>query len=147
MPTPVEIQPHDQAVVDAVAAAGRPVGFASAPDGALEDLRSVAGPHEYVVVWPISGQRLASSVVDSVGDAELVYQTTIVARTAMGARWLISRIEAELYGVAIPGRVVVRVTPDETGDVRPDQDLVLDDGQPVYIATPRWRLWTSTPHS
>lgn len=136
----VDLQPHDQAVIDAIETIGKPVGFAEAPDGALDGVRDRTGP-DYVIVYPLSGLRRPSSANDSVGDADLVYQTTVVARRPDGARWLVSRIETALYGIAIPGRSLVRITPDEIGDVRPDDDIT----PPVFIATPRWRLWTTTP--
>ena len=107
----------------------------------VEALQDTASPGpDYVILYPISGQRLPSSANDSAGDADLVYQTTIVARRPEGARWLISRIETALYAVTIPGRYVVRITCDEVGDVRPDDDV----DPPVYLATPRWRIWTTT---
>ncbi|MCU1488291.1 MAG: hypothetical protein JWN67_5037 [Actinomycetia bacterium] len=141
---PVEILPHDLAVIEALETIGCPVGFAEAPEGAVEALTTTTGGPDYVVLYPLPSQRMASSIDDSVGDVALVYQTTIVARLPEGARYLIDKIEAALYTVAVPNRAVVRITPDDVGDVRPDNDLqLLNSGGPVFIATPRWRLWTS----
>jgi hypothetical protein len=139
--TVVEILPHDLAVVAAIETIGKPVGLAEAPDGALEAITEGDGP-DYVIVYPISGLRSAISLVDATGDVELVYQTTIVARRPEGARWLIDRIESALSGLTVDDRHIVRVTPDEVGQVRPDTDLTPH----VYMATPRWRLWT-TPNA
>jgi hypothetical protein len=140
--TVVEILPHDLAVVAAIETAGKPVGLAEAPDGALEALTETDDGPDYVILYPISGLRSPISLVDATGDVELVYQTTIVARRPEGARYLIDKIETALLEVAVDGRHVVRVTADEVGQVRPDTDLTPH----VYLATPRWRLWT-TPNA
>jgi len=134
----VDILPHDQAVLDALGTVGLEVGFAEAPAGALDGVRERTGG-DYIVLYPIVGSRRSSSLDSVDDDADLIYQTTIVAREPEGARARIADIEAALAAVAIPGRVVVRVTPAGTGDVRPDPDVK----PAVFIATPRWRLWTT----
>lgn len=134
--TVVEILPHDLAVVDALESIGKPVGFATAPDGALDGVRLRNGP-DYIVLYPISGSRFGPLSGDD--DVELVYQTTLVARDPGGARWLIDKIETALAGVAIDGRSVLWVTVDDVGAVRPDEDV-----QPaVFYATPIWRIGTT----
>lgn len=138
--TPVEILPHDLAVKTALETIGKPVGFSEAPAGALDALRAGTG-EDYIILDPISGLRQPTSAKDSEGDAVLVYQTRIVAQLPEGARDLIALVETALRVVEIPDRIVVRVTADEIGQVRPDNN---DQVKPtVFLATPRWRLWTT----
>lgn len=134
--TPVEILPHDLAVMAALETIGRPVGFAAAPPGALEGVRSRDG-EDYIVLYPISGLRDGSLADDN--DVELVYQTTIVGQAPEGVRWLIDQIESALAGVTIAGRSVLKVSADDIGAVRPDEDVQ----PPVFIATPVWRIGTT----
>lgn len=130
----VALLPHDLAVIDAVEAIGKPVGFAEAPAGALEGVRTRTGP-DYVIVYPISGVR-DGSLGDPFTDADLVYQFTCVGRLASGARWLVDRIETALLSLAITGRVVTQVVPEDGGQVRPDEDV----DPAVFVATPRFRI-------
>lgn len=139
--TVVDMQEHDQALVSALETLNRPVGYSEAPEGALEAVKNLTG-QDYVILYPISGERQATSAKDSVGDAVLVYQTTIVGRSAAGVRWLIDKVETALAGVSIPNRAVIRLTPDRVGDVRPGEHRTVND-TPVFLATPTWRLWTS----
>jgi hypothetical protein len=134
--TVVAILPHDQAVLDALEATGRPVGFAVAPEGALDGVRTHTGP-DYLIVYPISGLRAGSMAGDE--EVALVYQTTIVGRTAAGVRWLVDQVEAALQSVAVPGRTVIRAAAENIGDVRPDNDIT----PPVFLATPRFTVWTT----
>jgi hypothetical protein len=136
--TLVELLPHDLAVLAALETIGKPVGFAAAPDGALEAVRARTGP-DYMVLYPLNSVR-DGSLADPWMDADLVYQVTCVGRLAAGVRWLTDRIEPALAGVSIAGRAVVQVTPEDGGQVRTDFDLT----PPVFIATPRYRI-TSVP--
>lgn len=126
---------HDQAFVDAIdTALTNPVGYAQAPEGALDGVRHRTGP-DYVIVYPTPGVRDGSAADDDA--AELVYQTTIVGRSPDGVRWLVDRIETALATVTVAGRAVT-VRQDSTGDVRPDEDVQ----PPVFYATPTWRVTT-----
>lgn len=136
MRTTVDVFPHDQAVLDALRTIGRPVGFALAPDGALEGVRTRTGP-DYLVLYPLNTGR-AGGLADPYDEAELIYQVTAVGRTAAGVRWLVDQIEPALLGVTIPGRSVAWVQPDDDSGVRPDFDTT----PPVLIATPRFRIRT-----
>ena len=134
----VDISAHDAAVLQALEVLDRPVGFAEAPEGALEAVRDRSG-EDYVIVYPVSGTRPASSAADGDGDADLVYQTTVVAKDPMAARFLIQRIDQALRAMVVEGRAIVRFRPDVVGDVRRDDTVQ----PPVFIATPRWRVWTT----
>jgi hypothetical protein len=140
----VPILPHDRAVVDALEAmpGDHPVGYVAAPPGALDGVLAGAGP-DYVVVYPISGLR-SGSLRDPYEDVDLVYQTTIVGRLPDGVRDLIDKVEAALADVTIPGRRVRhRVRPENVGDVSRDKDIPEPGAGPVFVATPRWRLFTT----
>lgn len=132
----VAVLPHDQAVLDALATLGKPVGFAEAPAGALDGVRLRTGP-DYVIVYPISGLRDGTVAADD--ELALVYQMTVVGRAPQGVRWLVDRIEPVLRTVAIAGRSVLRVECVGLGDVRPDNDI----DPPVFFATPQWSLRTT----
>lgn len=133
----VDLYPHDQAVLTALATIGKPVGFAEAPAGALEGVQAGTGP-DYMVVYPMAGGQRDGSLGNPYTDAELVYQITCVGRLASGARWLVSRVETALLGASITGRAVLQVIPEDTGAVRADTDV-----EPaVFLATPRFRIQT-----
>lgn len=132
----VALLPHDKAVIAAVATIGKPVGFAAAPAGALAGVQNKTGP-DYAIVYPLTAGR-DGSLGDPYTDADLVYQITCVGRLADGVRWLVDQIEPALLSVAITGRSVIQITPEDGGQVRPDFDV----DPPVFIATPRFRLST-----
>lgn len=138
MSTIVKPLAHDLAVITALETIGKPVGFAQAPAGALEGVQDGTGD-DYMCLYPLNSLR-DGSLGDPYSDGEFVYQVTCVGRLAAGARYLTGRIEAALAGVAITGRVVTQVIPEDDGAVRPDFDVT----PAVFIATPRWRI-TSVP--
>lgn len=133
-PSTVAALPHDLAVLAALGTVGKPVGFANAPAGALEGVRTGTGP-DYYVLYPINTVR-DGTLGDPWKDGELVYQVTCVGRLAKGARWLADRAEPALQGVTVAGRTVTQVIPEDGGQVRPDFDVT----PPVFVATPRFRL-------
>ena len=137
MPTIVQPLPHDLAVIAALEAIGRPVGFAEAPDGALAAVQAGTGP-DYMLVFPLNSLR-GGSLGDPYSDGEFVYQITCVGRLAAGVRYLVGQLESALAGVSITGRSVLQVTPEDDGGVRPDTDVT----PAVFIATPRYRLSTT----
>lgn len=132
----VALLPHDLAVIVALETIGKPVGFGEAPAGALAGVQDRTGP-DYYVLYPLNTVR-DGSLGDPYTDAELVYQITCVGRLAAGARWLVDQIEPALLTVAIAGRSVTQVIPEDGGQVRPDFDLT----PPVQLATPRYRITT-----
>lgn len=138
MRTTVDVFPHDQAVLSALESIGHPVGFALAPEGALEAITKppFSGP-DYLILYPLNTGR-AGGMADPYDEAELIYQVTVVGRLAAGVRWLVDKIEPALLGVEIPGRSVAWVQPDDDSGVRPD----FDTKPPVLIATPRFRIKT-----
>lgn len=136
MRTTVDLLPHDKAVKAALETIGKPVGFAVAPAGALKAVQDRTGP-DYLVLYPLNTVR-DGSLGDPYSDAELIYQVTVVGRTAEGVRWLVDQIEPALLGVTVTGRVVTQVRPEDDSGVRPD----FDTDPPVLIATPRFRLET-----
>ncbi len=136
MTTIVALLPHDLAVIAALQTIVMPVGFAEAPAGALAGVQARTGP-DYIIVYPLQAQR-DGTLGDAFSDAELVYQFTCVGRLASGVRWLVDQIEPALASVAITGRAVLQVIPEDGGQVRPDFDL----DPPVFLATPRFRLVT-----
>lgn len=140
MSTIVEPFPHDAAVLDALKTIGRPVGFATAPNGALEAVRATPPGPGYFILYPIGGGSRSGPVGDPYADAELVYQITTVARLPDEVRWLVGKIEPALAAVTVAGRVIYRVQPDDLEGVYPDRDLT----PPVFYGTPRYRLY-STP--
>ncbi len=137
MTTVVNLLPHDLAVIAALQTIGKPVGFAEAPAGALAGVQARTGP-DYVIAYPLQSQR-DGTLGDPYSDADLVYQFTCVGRLAAGVRWLVDQIEPALATVAITGRAVLQVVPEDGGQVRPDFDL----DPPVFIATPRFRISTT----
>lgn len=136
MRTTVDLLPHDLAVKAALETIGKPVGFAQAPAGALEGVRTRSGP-DYLVLYPLNTVR-DGNLGDAFTDAELIYQVTVVGRTAAGVRWLVDQIEPALLGVTVADRAVTMVRPEDDSGVRPD----FDTDPPVLIATPRFRLYT-----
>lgn len=137
----VDLYPHDTAVLDALRGLHIPVGFAEAPEGALEQLLDIDDPlTAYVALDPITTTR-SGSAIDPNEDAQLTYQVRIVAVLPETARALVSEVEDALRSVAIPGRVVVLFQPVDGGAVRPD--LVTPK---VFLATPRFRFWTTPDH-
>lgn len=142
--TVVELLPHDQSVVTALEAiaGGHPVGFAKNPPGALLGVQQATGP-DFYTVWPISGLRDGPSG-DPFADVDLIYQINCIGRDADGVRWLQDRIEPALATVAIPGRSVLQIAPEDSGALRPDEDLRPElDGPGVQIVTPRYRISTT----
>lgn len=129
--------PHDLAVIAALESidGDHPVGFALAPEGALEAVRSTEGNHDYMILYPLNSTR-DGSLGDAWSDADLAYQVTCVGRLPAGARWLADRIESALLGIEVAGRKIVNVIPDDSGQVRIDTDVQ----PPVYLATPRFTL-------
>jgi hypothetical protein len=134
--TTVDLLPHDQAVIAALETIGQPVGFAEAPAGALEGVRSRSGP-DYLLLFPLNALR-DGSLADPFAEVDLSYQVTCVGRLAAGVRWLVDQIEPALLAVAITGRAVTQVVPEEGGQVRTDFDV----DPPVFSATPRYRITT-----
>lgn len=134
--TIVQPLPHDLAVIAALETIGKPVGFAAAPEGALEAVQDRTGP-DYMIAYPISSGR-DGSLGDPWADADFHYQITCVGRLADGVRYLAGQLEAALAGVSITGRSVLQVEVTDDGAVRPDNDVT----PPVFIATPRVRLST-----
>lgn len=132
----VALLPHDLAVIDALEAIGKPVGFADAPPGALEGVRTRTGP-DYLILYPIDTNR-DGSLGDPYTHAELVYQVTCVGRVAAGVRWLVDQVESALLTVTVTGRSVTQVIPEDGGQVQVDRDVEPD----VFYATPRYRLVT-----
>lgn len=143
MTTIVQALPHDLAVIAALGtiAGSHPVGFAHAPTGALDAVRQGTGP-DYLVLYPLNSLRDGSSE-DPFADGEFVYQITCVGRLADGVRYLVGQLEAALAGVSIAGRSVMQVIPEDDGAVRPDMDVIQENGLPVMIATPRYRISTT----
>lgn len=136
MRTTVDLLPHDLAVIAALETIGKPVGFAAAPTGALEGVQNGTGP-DYMILWPLNTVR-DGNLGDPYPDAELIYQITCVGRLAAGVRWLVDQVEPALLTVAVAGRAVTQVRPEDDSGVRRD-----DDVEPaVFLATPRYRLST-----
>lgn len=135
MRTVVPLLPHDLAVIAALETIGKPVGFAEAPDGALEAVQGRSGP-DYMVLYPLNTVS-DGSLGDPNTDVDLVYQVTCVGRLAAGVRWLMDRIEPALWSVSIPDRAVFDLEVD-AGTIRADQDL----SPTVFLATPRITLST-----
>jgi hypothetical protein len=135
--TIVEPLPHDLAVVDALETIGKPVGFAQAPANALNS--SGLPVQDYITLYPIGGGRRDGTIDDPYGEAQLVYQTTIVGRLPDGVRWIAGQIEEALLGVTVAGRSVIQVVPEDLEGVFADRDV----GPPhPFYSTPRWRIWT-----
>ena len=131
--------PHDLAVVDALETTGKPVGFARAPDGALDGVLAGTGS-DYYVVYPIGGGRRDGSIGDPYADVELVYQITVIGRLPEGVRYLTGLIEPALLGTTVANRVVSLVIPEDLEGVFADRDV----GPPhPYYSTPRYRLVTT----
>ena len=146
MTTIVQPLPHDLAVIAALEATvvadddgtlvPVTVGYATAPEGALEAVQNRTGP-DYLIAFPLNSLR-DGTLADPFRDGEFVYQITCVGRLAAGVRYLVGQLEAALAGITITGRSVLQVIPEDDGAVRPDTDVV----PPVFIATPRYRLST-----
>lgn len=136
MSTIVKPLPHDLAVIAALETTGKPVGFAEAPEGALEGVRLRTGP-DYYVLYPLTSRR-DGSLGDAYSDGEFVYQVTCVGRLASGVRYLAGLLEPALAGITITGRKVIQTVPEDDSGVRPDTDVTPH----VFIATPRYRLVT-----
>lgn len=135
------IMDHDLAVVAALAAdtaLNRPVGYVDAPAGALTNL--LAGEPGYIIVYPLPGGWRDGVAVDPYADIELVYQMTCVDRLPQAAQWMADRIEAALTALTVTGRTVLWVTPVAPVGVTRDDSLA---GEPLYIATPRYRIATT----
>lgn len=138
MGTPVDLYPHDQAVLDALGALGLPVGLSEPAEGAYEALISETTPGPaYLVVHPINDTRSGSTLAPY-EDIRATYQITIVDRAAETVRALVSDVESALQAVTIPGRAVVAFQPVDGGGVRPDPIRPL-----VFVATPRFAFWTT----
>ena len=132
--------PHDLAVVDALETTGKPVGFARAPEGALDGVLAGTGS-DYYTLYPIGGGQRDGSLSDPYADAEFVYQITITGRLPEGVRYLAGLIEPALIGATVTGRTITQVIPEDLEGVYADRDV----GPPhPYYSTPRYRL-TTTP--
>ena len=132
----VALLPHDLAVKTALETIGKPVGYGAAPAGALAGVQSKTGP-DYLIVYPLNTTR-DGSLSDGYTQADLVYQITCVGRLPAAVRDLADEAEAALLTVAVTGRAVIQVVPEDGGQVRPDFDV----DPPVFIATPRFRIRT-----
>lgn len=142
--TIVEPDLHDLAVIARLQAipGGHPVGYAKAPDGALGAVLDGTGP-DYMILYPLTGSTLDGSIADPYADARFAYQITVVGFTAEGVRWLVGQIPAALATVAIAGRSVTQIVPDDLGAVREDRDVVTNESTGVLIATPRYSIHTT----
>lgn len=139
MRTIVTPLPHDLAVKAALETTGKPVGFAQAPDGALDGVIDGTGD-DYYVLFPIGGGRRDGSLGDPYADGEFVYQITIVGGLPEGVRHLAGLIEPALIGVTVTGRVITQVIPEDLEGVFADKDV----GPPhPFYSTPRYRLATT----
>jgi hypothetical protein len=134
MPSTVDLLPHDLAVIAALETIGKPVGFAEAPPGALEGVRTRTGP-DYYCVYPLNTAR-DGSLGDPFTQADLIYQVTCVGRLAAGVRWLVDQLEPALHTVTVAGRQIIGVRPSDDAGVRTDFDTT----PPVFTATPRYTL-------
>ena len=134
--TTVAPLPHDLAAVDALETIGKPVGYGKAPASALDS--SGLPTTDYLVLYPLSSVQFGT-LGDPFADGRLSYQVTVVGRLPDGVRWLVGQIEPALASVAITGRSVAQVIPDDLGGVVADRDV----GPPhPYYATPRFTLHT-----
>lgn len=96
----------------------------------------------YAIVYPLPGGTFDGTLADPDDDADLLYQITCVGGTRQQCEWVADQIHDVLTDpgtVTVPGRSVVRVVPDMAGGVRRDDTV----RPPVFIATPRFRLWTT----
>lgn len=146
MRTYVEPLAHDKGVIAALESIPptgddpprpHPVGFARAPTGALQAVLDGTGA-DYLVLHPLPGSTLDGPSGDPYADADLSYQITCVGRTATGVRWLVNQLEPALRTLQIPGRGVKRISMEDLGAVRPDEDT----RPPTFIATPRCLIRT-----
>ena len=129
--------PHDLAVVAALEAIGKPVGFGDAPVGAFDAVRLGTGP-DYLTVFPITAGNRDGAIADPYSDAQFVYQINVTGRSALGVRSLVGKIEPALLEVVIPNRRVSFIQPDDLEGVFPDRDVTPH----VWFSTPRFRIST-----
>lgn len=137
----VDLAPIDQAALDALDAVGLEVGYGQPPAGAAAAIVQPNGAGaDYLILHPVTDVR-SGNLLDPYEDIAVDYQVTIVAKLPAGARWLVSRVEAALKAIEIPGRAVVSIVPLSTPPLYVDNDFT----PPVHVARPSWRVW-STPN-
>ena len=135
--TIVKPLPHDLAVMAALDATGRPVGWAQAPTGALNTAGLPVA--DYWVLTRVGGQR-DGTLSDPYADVDLTYQITSIGRLPDGASFLAGLIESALLGVNITDRQVLRVEPLLEQGPFADRDV----GPPhPYYAISQYRIVTA----
>lgn len=133
--------PHDLAVAAALSTLNRPIGYATAPNGALAAVQ--AAPHDltkvYVIIYPLDGGGRDGSLSDPYADGVLPYQFTVVGGRPDLVQNVVGQLEAALAAVDVPGREVLAVVPAGFGGVREDTDVT----PRVFFATPRYEIHTT----
>lgn len=94
----------------------------------------------YVVAWFSAPLRSSDRITGDQWNGEASFQTTAVADSAEGVRWVQERVQAALVDarVSIPGRRAQRVKHDSTQPTRADRDV----SPPVLYAVDTWSLLT-----
>lgn len=123
---------HTDALIAALQGLGLTVGDAEAPN--------VSAP--YVTVYPIAGGSRNGTIEAPDDDAELVYQVTCVGQKREQAEWLADKV-LTLLGkdtISVTGRKISRVSLQ----LHPTITRSDDTAPPLFYATPRLRVWTTS---
>lgn len=132
MTTIPRLHDHTVAVIDALTAAGLPVGEGQAPP-------NTAPP--YVVVRPYPGPALDGPVSDRYADAYPNVLVTSVGETQASAEIVADRVRAAVLGDAlvVPNRTVTQVTAETPQPAQHDDDV----SPPLWYSTDIYGVWTT----
>lgn len=150
MTTVVASDPQTEAIVNRLAdnPDGILVGRGAKPTGAGWQGKPGQSPFKgYIVVHPIEGGGADGPVADPQADTRWVWQATCVGATAEQAERVADTaherlVTATTADLAIPGRALAGpVTRETRGAPIPDRSL--GDDHVLFMATPRFRVWTT----
>jgi hypothetical protein len=139
------LRQHSDAVLAALVSTGVPVGDAD-PDIGEVGWQATPGQSEflaYMVLYPLAGGTFDGPTAEPDDDAELYFQVTCVGANRAQCEWVLDQALGVLVGdqdVTVPDRSTLRIEADMAGGgVRRDDTVQ----PPVFISTPRFRLWTT----
>lgn len=139
MTTLSQTKPLTAKIKEVLEAANLLVGQAQAPDGGgwQED----GSFNNYVVIYSIPTSGSGGVLGDPQADVQLVYQITCVGESDEDAKWVVDKVIPAMLAanLSVTGRKVALVKLEMSPGIRRDDDMQ----PPLFLATPRFRLWTT----